>query len=141
MIARQTGLINLEYRGDFMKTVGIYISLVVGLLLNSSASYADGNTLLQRCSVVEKFTDGKTTDDELGAGVCLGLVKGINLTLTFIREISGNEAAINTCIPESVNNGQAVRVVLAYLRANPATLHLDEVVLIILALQEAFPCD
>ncbi len=124
-----------------MKTVGIYISLVVGLLLNSSASYADGNELLQRCSGVEKVMDGTMTDDEFGAGFCLGLVKGIHLTLAFVREISGNEAAINTCIPESVNHGQAVRVVLAYLRANPAKLHLDEVVLIIRALQEAFPCD
>ena len=124
-----------------MKTVGIYISLVVGLLLNSSASYADGNKLLQQCSEVEKRMDGKTTDSGVGTGVCLGLVKGIHLTLAFVREISGNEAAINTCIPESVNHGQAVRVVLAYLRANPATLHLNEVNLIILALQEAFPCD
>ena len=96
-----------------MKTVGIYISLVVGLLLNSSASYADGNKLLQQCSEFVKIMDGKTTDAGYGAGFCLGLVKGSTFTLMFVREISGNEAAINTCIPESVNHGQAIRVVLA----------------------------
>ena len=124
-----------------MKTVGIYISLVVGLLLNSSASYADGNKLLQQCSEVEKVMDGTMTDDKFGASFCLGLIGGIQQTVKIVREISGNEAAINTCIPENVNNGQAVRVVSAYLRANPAKLHKDEMVLIILALQEAFPCD
>jgi len=124
-----------------MKTVGIYISLVVGLLLNSSASYADGNELLQQCSGVEKIMDGKTTDDQFGAGYCIGLIDGVRTTLSAVREISGNEAVIDTCIPENVNNGQAIRVVLAYLRANPAKLHIDEGVLTLLALQEAFPCD
>ena len=124
-----------------MKTVGIYISLVVGLLLNSSASYADGNELLQQCSEVVKIMDGKTTDDQFGAGYCIGLIDGVRTTLSAVREISGNEAVIDTCIPENVNNGQAIRVVLAYLRANPEKLHFDEGVLTIVALQEAFPCD
>ena len=124
-----------------MKTVGIYISLVVGLLLNSSASYADGNKLLQECSGVETFMDGKMTDDVFGAGFCLGLIGGIQQTVKIVRETRSSDAEINTCIPAKVNNGQAVRVVLAYLRANPATLHIDEVVLTLLALQEAFPCD
>ena len=124
-----------------MKTVGIYISLVVGLLLNSSASYADGNELLQKCPEVVKIMDGKPTDDQFGAGYCIGLIDGVRTTLSAVREITGNEAVINTCIPVNVQNGQAVRVVLVYLRANPAKLHFDEGVLTILALQEAFPCD
>jgi hypothetical protein len=125
-----------------MKTAGIYISLIAGLLLFSAASYAgDGNELLQQCTQAERLMDGETTDDEFGAGLWLGTIAGVQMTLKIVRTNGGDDAAINTYIPSGVNNGQGVRVVLAYLRANPAMLHELDMALIILALNAAFPCD
>ena len=53
----------------------------------------------------------------------------------------GNEGQIKACFPEKgIDNGQATRVVVKYLKNNPALLHEDEVLLIILAFLEAYPC-
>jgi hypothetical protein len=130
----------LQNRGGFLKTLGIYISLVAGLLLFSSAGYADGNELLQRCTEAERLMDGGTPDDPFDTGVCLGWLDGVRKTLDVVKARAGDEAAFNTCIPDSVTTGQNLRVVLAYLRDNPAKLHQRELLLTVLALKEAFPC-
>jgi Rap1a immunity proteins len=45
------------------------------------------------------------------------------------------------CEPDdTITNGQALRVVVKFLRAHPELLHLPEVVLVVRAFSEAFPC-
>lgn len=45
------------------------------------------------------------------------------------------------CIPETATNGQAVEIVVKYLKANPEMRHRLGSLLITIALRDAFPCD
>jgi uncharacterized protein YoaH (UPF0181 family) len=59
--------------------------------------------------------------------------KGINL--------KSSNTVVLSCFPtEGMTSGQAVRIVTKYLNARPERLHHDAHVLVIEALQEAFPC-
>ena len=52
-----------------MKTNRKYITTVMWLLLLSSASYADGNKLLEQCLAAERSLDStEVSDDPLGHG-------------------------------------------------------------------------
>jgi hypothetical protein len=58
-------------------------------------------------------------------------------------EAAVSEAALHEalfCIPQEVTNGQAVRVVVAYIDKHPEHLHESFNLLAILALGEAWPC-
>ena len=44
------------------------------------------------------------------------------------------------CVPRGATSGQAAAVVLKYLEANPATLHLSAAYLVRLSLHDAWPC-
>lgn len=120
-----------------MKILRKYIVSIVALMLFSSSLYADGNKLLVQCIAAEKFLDTKELQNEFGIGVCLGLVQGVRNTMQFM----GNDGSIKVCLPENgIDNGQATRIVVSYLRKNPASLHENEVVLTMLAFIDAYPC-
>lgn len=120
-----------------MRSLRKFVLVVVWFLLSSPQSYADGNKLLEQCIAVERFLDTKAVGDELNIGICLGLVQGVRNTMLYM----GNEGQIKACFPEKgIDNGQATKVVVKYLKNNPALLHEDEVLLIILAFLEAYPC-
>lgn len=120
-----------------MKVLKKYLVSIVVLMLFSSSSYADGNKLLEQCIATEKFLDTQEIQNELGIGVCIGLVQGVRNTMQFM----GNDGSIKVCMPENgIDNGQATRIVVSYLRKNPASLHENEVVLTMLAFIDAYPC-
>lgn len=120
-----------------MKVFKKYIVSIVVSMLFSSSIYADGNKLLERCIAAEKYLDTQEIQNQFGIGMCLGLVQGVRNTM----QIMGNDGSIKACLPESgIDNGQATRIVVSYLRKNPASLHENEVVLTMLAFIDAYPC-
>mgnify|MGYP003663183284 CR=1 FL=1 len=122
-----------------------YILVAVGLMSFCANTHAtDGNRLLSNCSIVEAYMDSKEfpKSREIDMGTCLGLIEGI-ITITHLATVAGNAGQlISVCWPndETIINGQAVRVVLSYLRKNPKELHIDQSYLVLSAYQDAYPC-
>jgi hypothetical protein len=52
----------------------------------------------------------------------------------------GHSELFPYCMSEDVTNAQMVRILLKYIRANPATAHLPTATLFGSAMKEAFPC-
>ena len=91
----------------------------------SGQGFASGNDMLPHC---------KTEAATYANGSCIGIVRGI---MYFSRELS---PALRFCPPEGVTYGQGVRVVVAEMERNPATLHLRFEELAAAALRKAWPC-
>jgi hypothetical protein len=126
-----------------MKPFKKYIAAILVSLIFSPISYSEtGNSLLRDCIKVERSLDGEseqrmTATDYFWAGRCMGLVRGVLATMS--RNAPKGPAKL--CLPASgVSDGQSVRIVLSYLRKNPANLHKDDALLAKLAFSEAFSC-
>jgi hypothetical protein len=76
----------------------------------------------------------KDVNDAILQGECGGIVK----TLIFFSEKLPPKARF--CMPREVTNGQAVRVVIAFMDANPSRLHEDFKMIAGEALHNAWPC-
>jgi hypothetical protein len=102
-----------------------------------------GNAFLHDCSVVDKPVNDLKSSQLLPANVCLSYVKGLldGVFLEIYLSRSPDHVALFPyCMSEDVTNAQVVRILLKYMRANPATAHLPTVVLFGFAMKEAFPC-
>ena len=108
-------------------------------------AHADGNAALAQCQTTLRILDAgeptpgsaniKTASD---ANFCLGLVQGVVQT-ALIYEEAGSRMI---CIPgKGIKNEQGVRIFVRYLSDHPEQLHMNETVLLFIALQTAFPCD
>ncbi|WP_341580825.1 Rap1a/Tai family immunity protein [Marinobacter metalliresistant] len=102
---------------------------------------ADGNDLLQKCNKAVQFMDSPPENPDFGSiGFCLGMMQGIT-NLNSVYEIRLEDEAL-FCGPEDgINNGQATRIVVKYLKDNPQDLHQHEGVLAIAAFMDAYPCE
>ena len=119
----------------------IYTRLLLGavLCLPMGPAFADGNKLLSQCQSAEHFMDTHQVRDANAIGFCLGLVQGVRNTMTILD--TGLNPSMHTCWPpDGIDNGQAVRIVVQYLKRSPERLHEDEVFLSMLAFRAAFPC-
>lgn len=117
-----------------MKTVLNLLILVV--CLSSGVVYADGNELMNKCAATERFMDRRDLQgNDLDIGYCLGYLQGVrNVMQVFQRET-------NICWPKKgIDNGQAVRIIMKYMRDNPSTLHEDQLVIVIRAFRQAYSC-
>lgn len=95
-----------------------------------------GSELLQYCREAEKRIENRDPNfDPLSFGYCVGLIEGIKNTLT----VTSHFAKTN-CLPATITNEQAIRIVLKHLRANPESLHHDGSVLVIEAFGNTFTC-
>lgn len=126
-----------------MKTYANTIFLLIALF-TTNTSLADGNSLLTQCSVAIRFIDtgeaGNDLNDLLGMGNCLGMMQGVT-GLNIIYEVMLEKEAL-FCMPKTgIQNGQAARIVVKYLKNHPEKLHQKEIFLIVAAFQEAFTCD
>ena len=120
--------------------------LLVTLCLMSSSALADGNKLLKKCKAEEYIlNEGQYNEieDVLTSDFCLGIVQGVKNTM---QALCSAEAGIGhkyrVCFPEGgITNGQAVRIVVKYLEEHPEDLHEHEVVLLMRAYYDAYPCE
>lgn len=89
---------------------------------------ATGNELLATCS----------SEDRIRMSACIGYLQGFSHGV--IVESYEAHARKPFCMPEQVTLGQVRDVVIQGLQRNPATRHIESSVLLMLLLQQAFPC-
>lgn len=137
--ARRDVDIKLEPSRKVMKILRT-LSIVAATLF-PMAAFADGNQLLDRCQAAEHFLNTKQSRDEASAAYCFGLMEGVRNTMIALNEFLEPRARM-VCWPSNgIDNAQAARITLKYLRENPNKLHVDSVVLTMLSFKAAFPCN
>jgi len=101
---------------------------VVALLLaaagDARAQHSTGNHYIVDCQHELRGRDPY-------AGSCLGIVGAI---------FYFHETLTKACVPQGVNWGQALRVVMGYMQRNPGRLHRQFPDLVVEAFEEAWPC-
>ena len=108
------------------------IILAAGLLaiqLNPQAARAeagDGNSLLQVCG-----------PDSSMYALCLGQVSAYVRAFTF-AQVAGMEEVY--CMPRNATVGQAIDVLVKYLKENPSKRHAGGEVIFLASMSEAWPC-
>lgn len=110
-------------------------------------SPSDGDALIHNCSLVVKMANGEEVNsplDNLNAGECMGLVRGIMDTMTLWQSVDHGGPVDNTamhgCIPDSIKTIQGARIVVKYLNDHPERLHVPDTRLVLMAMVDAFPC-
>lgn len=118
----------------------ICLAFTIGLIWCGFASPAfsrTGNELYGECT-------GETTLQVACINFVVGAVKGYQLgyrTSSTHAAIEGVSVDITFCIPPGVvTAGQMMDVVVQYLRARPDRRHLSAAILVIDAMDFAFPC-
>ncbi|MDT8318782.1 MAG: Rap1a/Tai family immunity protein, partial [bacterium] len=96
------------------------------ILITPSTSPADGKKLLTQCETIVAYKEGKdisnltmaTTEEAI---YCLGYIQG-TLDMNHFYEISIGDNAM-FCMPEKkLNNMEATKIVIRYLREHPEGL-------------------
>ena len=96
----------------------------------------DGQWLVTYCEHAEK-TDAQKINP-FRAGQCLGFITG---TLKGWEAAAAvRSAPVNYCIRPGVTVDQIVRAVTKYVQADPSRSHAQAEMLVITAIQQAFPC-
>jgi len=119
------------------------IILITLLVMVPEVHAADGRELLNDCQeLVNQLDIGhtpKSADGYFDAGNCIGFVRGVRSTMQVL--LSGEENPfLKMCWPKNGTDGQSVRIIVKYLKANPEKLHEDQTSLAMIALGLAFPC-
>jgi hypothetical protein len=137
--ARRDVDIELEPSGKFMNFLRTLA--IVTATLFPMAAFADGNQLLDRCQAAEHFLNTKQSQDEASAAYCFGLMEGVRNTMIALNGFLEPKAKV-VCWPSNgIDNAQAARITLKYLRENPNKLHVESVILTMLSFKAAFPCN
>ena len=116
-------------------------SLVVMILILSvqpgisKAEFGDGNHMLKACVASIASIEGRDSNPVLAAQ-CLGFVHAAKSILAFWEY----DETGYVCIPESVSNGQVIRVYVKWMNEHPETLHELDAFLFFSAMRESFPC-
>ncbi|WP_296261020.1 MULTISPECIES: Rap1a/Tai family immunity protein [unclassified Pseudomonas] len=109
------------------------------VLCFSAVAEADGNKLLQECQDGISSMSGGVARNPVGIGHCVGVLQATIDTLDLIHEAGGTPELV--CVPEGgIPMIQSMRIVVQSLEAHPQSLHLNESVLVVSALKNAFPC-
>lgn len=106
----------------------------------SRAPVVDGSELLRNCTAAVRQADGATLNDEdlVRSVWCTGYVGGFLDGLAVMRWKGG---ATKVCLPEQgIENEQAARIVVKYLRAHPEVLHESGRISLLISIAEAFTC-
>ena len=105
-----------------------------------------GNVFLRICSVVDKEQNMEhlSVDQKVAVMSCLnfvsGFTNGVEVEMQFVENATKQSTHAPFCVPESVEDIQMVRVVLKYIRDNPAAAHRKTNSLIMFSLGERYPC-
>ena len=111
----------------------------------SSIALADGNKLLEYCKAAEYYlNEGQFNKDgdQIKVGFCMGIVEGVGSTMDILSKDEALNNMYRVCFPEyGISNRQAVRVVVNYLSNHPKDMHHSDVMLVMVAFLDAYPCE
>ena len=131
-----------------MRKLILIIGMVVfALPALSQGNILTGNLLEEKCSYERRIDAGeKLTNEEFqNALFCVGYIRGAVDSLVVqnvfkIKLVSEKGEWKTPCFPETASNNQFVKIILKYFADNPSKLHLPATMLILAALNDAFPC-
>jgi hypothetical protein len=99
---------------------------------------------LRLCSPGEKDYEHITQTEIGNTLVCFGYVRGftsgVEVEKVFAEAKTSRKVPAPFCLPNDVESGQTVRIVLKYIRNNPEEAHRPTDALILAALGKAYPC-
>ncbi len=105
--------------------------------------WQSGNGFFRMCHAVDKATEDMKDIDIFHGNLCLmyltGIEDGIWLQAVSSRS-PGHGELLPYCENPNIERIQPVRILLKYIRENPAKAHLRTAELFGLAMKEAFPC-
>jgi hypothetical protein len=113
---------------------------------NQETFLSSGSAFLRECSVVDKndLTQLVEAVQKMEAMGCLsfvgGFVVGVEHERMFVKFKTKQDTPSAFCVPEDAESIQMVRIVLKYIRDNPAEAHKPTGVLIMKALRNAYRC-
>jgi len=116
-----------EMKGP-MKWCAIPVLLVQVMSGGAKADFTSGNDLWDWCQANDPMKDALCTSYVLGAGETFQVLQVAKQVRFY-------------CIPDKVQNGQAIDIVKLYLGDHPETRQYSAPTLIMLALKEKFPCN
>jgi hypothetical protein len=101
-----------------------------------------GNAFLRVCSSVEHDIQ---TQIEMGyvvscAAYITGFIDGVKFGTSYAADKTGKKIPSLLCFPDEVETGQIMKILLKYIRDNPAEAHQRTDILLVNALRQAFPC-
>lgn len=105
-----------------------------------------GNVFLRICSVAAREDDRKqlSSDQTMAITACInyvnGFADGVDAEMRFVMNATKQSTHGPFCLPEGVKEIQMVRVVLKYIRDNPAAARRNTKSLIMFSLGERYPC-
>jgi hypothetical protein len=115
--------------------LGVAVVLVWMTISIGLCGELDGNELLDSCTDALRHVDNgyrSTSAKEAHNYMwCVGYMRGW---------VDGYQEGATLCVPQKITALQLVRIVVKYLRDHPQRLHYNRGVLILSAVQEAFPC-
>jgi len=120
--------------------------LISGYLVAKDFDWkGDGGSLLTKCSLYVRVLDGEklSSTDALEGAFCVGYIWGNHDTDFMVQMLEEHDKITlmkHACPPSNASAGQAVRVVVKYLRDNPERLHMPASVLVTDAIRSSFPC-
>jgi hypothetical protein len=133
-----------------MKRLLTYLLLLVATATFGQDSQPDlisqsGNAFLRTCSVIDKQTSEQTALDQIMDMVCVtyirGFAEGVYVQQNFAEHTLHHSVDVPFCLPDDgIEGGQMAKIVLKYIRDNPATAHQPTMLLAASALSHAFPC-
>jgi len=121
------------------------IILICAIFLASSANaqiaFNTGNDLLRYCQSADAALAGRDvtsgdTQQALGEGFCMGIIGGVRFVVTS----SIMDPKYRLCIPTNVSNGQALSVVVNYMRNHPDQLNHTFSFVVLSALVDTWEC-
>jgi hypothetical protein len=96
------------------------------------------------CSSIENEGSEITREESRNIVYCVayveGVVQGVEVEIAYSTGTTGNKPRSPFCLPDTVEDGQIVKIILKYIRNHPEEAHKSTVSLMIEALREAFPC-
>lgn len=126
----------------------LYLAVLTIFLISvSTHAHAefDGNELLRDCNSVIKEENGATlsTTELVGATYCNGYISGFldSYSIDSYAFEKATQRKLYCCLPPKAKIIQLVRVIVKYLEEHPAELHENVRMLMMAALNKAFPCE
>jgi len=121
--------------------IGVVLALVISSLPRGARAI-DARELIDSCEAVSKGSTGKGEHIRIpytkAALLCWGYVQAVQ-DFSMLADASGNRL-LGACPPADTTTLAMVKALLRYARAHPGSLPDNTAILMIGALQDAFPC-